>query len=104
MKAFWIVLAILFAIFLTLYISQTTCYYDFDQYKKDELTKEKIEQFEKDVQEGKEIKIENYVSNIKTDYSNNASKAGIKLSNTIKKYVKIGVEGTLKILGALLGG
>jgi L-ribulose-5-phosphate 3-epimerase UlaE len=98
-KAFWIALTIMFAIFLTLYISQATGYYDYEQYKKTELTKEKIEQFEKDVKSGKDIRIENYVENIDKDYNNNISRMGIKISNTIKNYVKKGVNGTLKFLG-----
>ncbi len=103
MRAFWITLAILFAIFITLYISQATGYYEFEQYKKTELTKEKIEQFEKDVKEGKDIKIENYMETVKTDYNNKATKIGIKMSNTIKKWVKGGIEGTMSFFTLLFG-
>jgi hypothetical protein len=103
MKTFWIVLSLLFAIFLTLYISQATGYYDYEQYKKVEITNDKIAQFEQDVKDGKEIKVENYLDNVQTDYNNNASRAGMKISSTIKKYVRSGIDGTLSFFGLLLG-
>jgi hypothetical protein len=103
MKTFWIVLSLLFAIFLTLYISQATGYYDYEQYKKVEITNDKIAQFEQDVKDGKEIKVENYLDNVKTDYNNNASRVGMKISSTIKKYVRGGIDGTLSFFGLLLG-
>jgi hypothetical protein len=103
MKTFWIVLSLLFAVFMTLYISQATGYYDYEQYKKVELTKDKIAEFEQDVKDGKEIKIEKYLQNVKTDYNNSASRAGIQFSNTISKYVKSTINGTLSFLGILFG-
>jgi len=103
MKGFWIGLSILFAIFMTLYISQATGYYDYEQYQKTELTKEKIAQFEQDVKDGKEIQVENYLESVHTDYNNKASKAGLKISNTIQKCVKSGINMTLTFFGVLLG-
>ena len=47
------------------------------------MTEEKIKQFEEDVKNGKEIKVENYVVNIKKDYSNKISNFGKKV-NAIK--------------------
>ncbi len=95
MKGFWIVMSILFAIFLTLYISQAIGYYDYEQYKKVELTSEKIAEFEQDIKDGKEIDIKDYLENVNIDYNNSASKAGLKLSSSIKKYVRTGIDGTL---------
>lgn len=103
MKGFWITMTILFAIFMTLYISQAIGYYDYEQYKKVEITKDKIAEFERDVKEGKEINIDNYLTSVKYDYNNNASKAGLKLSSTIKQCVKSTVQGALSFLGLLFG-
>jgi ABC-type dipeptide/oligopeptide/nickel transport system permease component len=103
MKTFWITLSLLFAIFLTLYISQATGYYDYEQYKKTELTEEKIAQFEQDIKDGKEININNYMSSVQTDYNNKISSAGLKVSSTINKYVKSGINGVLAFFGVLLG-
>lgn len=103
MKAFWIVITILFAIFLTLYISQAIGYYDYEQYKKVELTSEKIAEFEQDIKDGKEIDVKDYIENVNIDYNNNASKAGLRLSSSIKKYVRSGIDGTLSFFSLLLG-
>ncbi|HHT38622.1 MAG TPA: hypothetical protein GXZ95_04325 [Mollicutes bacterium] len=103
MRGFLIMLTILFAIFLTLYISQAVGYYDYEQYKKVELTKEKIAQFEQDIKEGKQIDVNTYLENVKVDYNNNASKTGLKLSTAIKKYVRSGIDGTLAFFSLLLG-
>lgn len=103
MKTFWIILSLLFAIFITLYISQATGYYDYEQYKKVELTKDKIALFEQDVKEGNPIDIDNYMEHISYDYNNNVSRTGLKLSGMIKKYVKNGIDGTLDFLGLLFG-
>jgi hypothetical protein len=103
MKAFWIVLSILFAIFITLYISQATGYYDYEQYKKVTLTNEKIAEFERDVKDGKKINVDDYLENVTTDYNNNASKTGLKISQTIKKYVRSGIDGTFAFFSLLLG-
>lgn len=103
MKPFWIVLTVLFAIFLTLYISQATGYYDYEQYKKVELTKDKIAQFEQDIKDGKEIDIKKYMSTVQTDYNNKVSKTGISISSTIKKYVRASIDGALSFFGMLLG-
>lgn len=103
MRMFIIMLSILFAIFITLYISQTTGYYNYEQYKKTELTKEKIAEFERDLKEGKEIKIDNYINKTEVNYNNNASLMGLKISNTIKKYMKKGIDGTLTMLSMLFG-
>ena len=43
------IFTILFVIFVTIYISQATGYYEYELHKKSELTKEQIQKFEKDV-------------------------------------------------------
>ena len=49
------IFTILFVIFVTIYISQATGYYEYELHKKSELTKEQIQKFEKDVKEGKKV-------------------------------------------------
>ncbi|MDD2469387.1 MAG: hypothetical protein PHI22_00380 [Bacilli bacterium] len=103
MKTFWIILSLLFAIFITLYISQATGYYDYEQYKKVELTKDKIALFEQDVKDGKPVDINNYLENVTYDYNNNVSKTGLRLSSMIKKHVRSGIDGVLSFLSMLFG-
>ena len=54
-KIFKSVLMILFIIFISLYISQSSGYYEYEQYKKVELTKEQIKKFEQDIKDGKKV-------------------------------------------------
>ena len=59
--------------------------------KKATLTEEKIKEFEEDVKNGKEIKVENYIVNLKKDYSNKISDFGLFTSKTFAKYFKKGL-------------
>lgn len=74
---------ILFLSFLVLYFAQAGGYYEDLNSKKASLTKENIEKFEEDVKNGKEIKVENYVVNMKKDYDNKVSSFGLFTSKTI---------------------
>ena len=90
---------VLFLSFLVLYFAEAGGYYESVNSKKTYLTNEKIKQFEKDVADGKnvdikdgrEIKVENYMVEIKKDYSNNISKFGLFTSKTFAKYFKKGL-------------
>ena len=76
-KLFFIGILILF---LALYFGKyTTTYYE----NKKVLTEEAIEQYEKDLKEGKEIHPEDYQIQEK-NYNNNISKLGIKTSKFIE--------------------
>ncbi|MEE0699764.1 MAG: hypothetical protein U0M66_04180 [Bacilli bacterium] len=82
---------LLFFSFLVLYFSQANGYYEDLNNKKTTLTEEKIKQFEEDVRNGKEIRVENYVVNMKKDYGNVVSNFGLFTSQTISKYFKKGL-------------
>ena len=87
-KIFHTLIWILFLGFLVLYFAQAWGYYENLNSKKSSLTEEKIKQFEQDVKEGKEIKVENYVVDLKKDYGNNVSQFGLYTSKTFAKYFK----------------
>lgn len=89
---------ILFITFITLYISQATGYYEYEQARKTAFTKEQIEQFEKDVKDGKEIDVNKYLENTDKNYQNNLSKFTLDVSENISKYTKLGIE---KVLGRI---
>lgn len=78
-----IIITTLIIIFIALYLTQVTGYYEYTESKKSTLTKEAIEKFEEDVKSGKTIDASNYIEKSK-DYNNNASKLGIKVSNLIE--------------------
>lgn len=88
---------ILFLGFLVLYFAQAGGYYDDLNNKKSSLTEEKIKQFEQDIKDGKEIKVENYVVDIKKDYNNKISSFGLFTSKTFAKYFK-------NFMNAVFGG
>jgi len=81
-------LIVLFIIFISLYISQSSGYYEYEQYKKVELTKDQIKQFEKDIKDGKKIDVKDYIGETKKEYGNKVSNAGLKISETIEEYVQ----------------
>ncbi|MBO5120599.1 MAG: hypothetical protein J6C28_02795 [Bacilli bacterium] len=70
--------------FLSLYITSTSGYYEYNLKQKNILTDEAIERFEKDVKEGKKIIASNYIEE-KKDYNNKSSEITLKLSNFISK-------------------
>lgn len=78
----------LFLSFLVLYFAQANGYYEDLNNKKSSLTEEKIKQFEKDVKNGKEIKVENYVVDIKKDYDNKISSFGLFTSKGLAQVFK----------------
>lgn len=92
----------LFVIFITLYVSEATGYYDYKQHQKTELTKEKIKQFEQDVKAGKKIDMNNYLEIKEYSYKNNFSQAGLKLSNYVSAKVQKGVKSVFSLLEKLL--
>ena len=64
-------LLLIFVIFLILYISKETGLYEYKAYTKSKLTEEAIKKFEKDVSEGKNVSINDYVVEEYKDYLQN---------------------------------
>ncbi len=95
-KIFHGVIWFLFLSFLVLYFSQASGYYENLNNKKATLTEEKIKEFEEDVKKGKEIKIENYVVDLKKDYGNRVSDFGLFTSQTFAKYFEKGLTAVFK--------
>lgn len=101
-KIFKYILMFLFITFIALYISQSTGYFEFQNNQKAALTKNQIKKFEKDVKEGKNIDITNYVTPPK-NYDNSLAKAGLKVSETTQNYVQKIINGTFKLFSKFLG-
>ena len=81
---------ILISIFIFLIVASKSGYYEYELSKKNSLTDDAIKQFEQDVEDGKNIDINNYLNNTKKDYNNKFSKAGNKISNSIEKIISKG--------------
>lgn len=82
-KLFHTFIFILFVGYLVLYFSYKNGYYEDINSKKTRLTEEKIKQFEEDVKKGKEIKVENYTTEVIKNYNNRASSFGLFTSKVI---------------------
>lgn len=93
---------VLFICFLTLYFSQAAGYYEYEQHKQTTFTSEQIKKFEQDVAEGKKVDINDYLDSSNQDYSNKMSDLGYQVSDSLGKYVKMGIEGTFGALNKLV--
>ena len=100
---FLIILSILFIIFLIIYCSSNSKYYEYTNHKKVIVTNEKIKEFEKDISEGKNVNINDYIKDESKDYSNNITKVGDFISNNMfdisSKVVKISYNFISKVIG-----
>lgn len=97
-KLFRGLLIILFIIFITIYISQKTGYYEYKNYQKTLLTNEQIDKFENDVRNGKNVNLKDYVINTNKSYQTNLSRAGLNISNFISSCVNKGINSSFDFL------
>ena len=88
-----------FVSYLTFYIAGQTGYYEYNARKKMTFTKEQIEKFEKDVKEGKNIDMQEYLKNPDKNYQNKISKATLSLSENISKITRKGINVIFSKLG-----
>lgn len=101
-KIFRISFIILFAVYLTVYVSNKYGYYEYQKHEQVTLTNEQIKKFEQDVKDGKQIDIENYVGEVNKNYQTKLSQAGLNVSNTLSKIVKTGVDGFFKYVDSVV--
>ena len=94
-------LLFLFVMFLILFISKETGLYEYKAYTKSRLTNESIERFEKDVSEGKNVTLNDYVIDEYKDYSNIITRSGSSLNKLVESIMNDGIKKTLKILSRL---
>ena len=94
---------ILFATFITLYISQSAGYVEYENSKKVALTKRQIKKFEEDVASGKRVDVQKYLKVNERNYQNNLSKVGLKISDVTGSSVRKAVESGFKFLSDIAG-
>ena len=97
-KFFKGVFIILFVIFIALYFSEESGYYEFKNHRTAELTKKQIEKFEADVALGKQVDINDYKIVKNKDYQNHISGAGLNISNIVSYLVKTGLDKSFSFL------
>lgn len=102
-KIFRYAILVSFVTFFALYLSQSTGYFEYRNSKKVALTNKQIEQFEKDVKDGKKVDIEKYIDVNNKSYQNNISKAGLSISKVTEKTIQKIINSSFKVLGNLVG-
>lgn len=88
-----IIVGTLLILFTTLYIAQGAGYYEYTNNKKTTLTNDAIKRFEEDLENGVDIKAENYLESEK-NYNNNISKASMGISVLVEK----GFDGVMNYI------
>ena len=100
-RAFRYIITILFAVFIALYMSQSTGYMENQNRKQAALTQKQITKFEKDVAEGKKIDINTYLKTNNKNYQNKISKTGLAISKMGSSTVQTFITQTFKVIEKL---
>ena len=98
-KGSWILklLRVLFILYISLTIAISTGYYEAKLSEKTTITNEAIKQFEEDVRNGKNVDINDYLTDNYQDYSNQTTKAGYAFSSSIERFMSIGINEEVNI-------
>lgn len=102
-KWFYLIISLLFIIFLIIFCSCKTNYVEYKNYTKVKITNKKIKEFEKDISEGKNVNINDYIVNETKDYSNNITKAGEYISKNLFTMIGFIFKKTYNFLEKLIG-
>lgn len=100
-KPLFITFILLFSVFLVLYMTQATGYYEYKTNKQTNLTNTAIEKFEQDIKEGKKVDLKNYKVE-EEDNSNKIGKATLKVSRILEKTVNKIVKGIFKSIAKVV--
>jgi ABC-type dipeptide/oligopeptide/nickel transport system permease component len=100
-KIFRFTLTSLLFAFLAIYFSQKTGYVEYASRKQSQLTEKQIKQFEKDVAEGKEIDLKQYINQNYDNYQNKLSNINLKVSEITEKSISTIIQKSFKIIGKM---
>lgn len=87
-KLFKLFIFMTIVIFFCIYFIEKTGYYEYKLQNKKILTEQEMIKFENDIKEGKDVTLEDYLSNTNIDYSNNLTKATSNISIKLNKYLR----------------
>ena len=96
------IVLILFIIFIVIFISEESGYYEYKNSERKELTEEKIKEFEKDVMEGKNVNINDYLKVESKDYSNKLTKIGDDISSFVFNTINTLLKESFKLLEKMI--
>lgn len=89
-KIFKFIFIVFFIAFMFLVIASKSGYYEYELMEKRRLTDEAIERFERDVESGKSIDINDYLNTKSKDYNNRMSNLGNKITETVESVFSSG--------------
>ena len=95
------ILLAFFLVFIALYVALESGYYDIKMGRKATITEEKLQEFESDVKNGKEVDLKDYLTDDYIDYSSGMSRFGSKIGSSLDKLMDGGIDGFLNLLGSL---
>ena len=101
MKIFKLFTILVIISFLALFFAYKNGYYEKGLQKEVLLTNEKIEQFEKDLQSGKDISLETYQEEEK-DYTTKTSKMSLKVSSKLENIISSSIKFVFQKLGSAI--
>lgn len=96
-----IIFTLFFIVYFAFYLSQATGYYELKRHNKMVITTDQMKRFEKDVSEGKDISIDDYITNDEVDYTNAVSRLGYNTSEAIEFIMIKGIKYTFGFIGKL---
>lgn len=101
-KGFKYIIIITLIIFLASYIISESGYYEYTLQQKTIITNEKIQQFEKDIQNNENIDLKEYLKETKIDYSNKFTTLIYNISDNSNKLARKTIKYLFKKLGSLV--
>lgn len=93
-----LIILILIFLFFVLYFMQVSGYNEYSKNRENMLTEEEIKKYEKDIEEGKDVTVTDYLNKNKISYENNISKIGLDLSYFIEDAFNKGMNAFFKML------
>ena len=100
-KYFFRSLFLLFLVFVALLIAYESGYYETKAGNRAVLTKEAMQQFEEDLENGQMVDVKDYLKDERIDYSNSVTKLGNKISNGVSEFMTKGISGVFDTLKGL---
>lgn len=95
-------LSFLFLIFICLYVTLESGYYESKVAKKTAMTEESIKKFEQDIKNNKPIDLDDYTFNEQKDYGNNTTDAAIFIGSKVEKFMSSGINDLFNVLKSLV--
>lgn len=92
----------LFLAFVISYVIEKSGYYEYNLQNKTIMTNEAMAQFEKDIADGKDVTVEDYVVTTEKDYTSNLTRTTNKVSVKVNTFLKKGIEGVFKIVSTFV--